>query len=70
LSKVQEDSQNTERFLALIKNYTDLTELNAKTLNELVHRIVVYQKQTDVDGHSTQRVDILYKFVGLLKMEI
>ena len=70
LSKVQEDSQNTERFLALIKNYTDLIELNAKILNELVHRIVVYQKQTDVDGHSTQRVDILYKFVGLLKMEI
>ena len=70
LAKAQSDAQNAERFLALIKKYTELPELNAKVLNELIHRIVVYQAQTDENGHRTQRVDIFYKFVGLVKMEV
>ena len=69
-AKVQSDSQNAERFLALIKKYTELPELNAKVLNELIHRIVIYQAETDENGHRTQRVDIFYKFVGLVKMEV
>ena len=70
LAKAQSDAQNAERFLALIKKYTELPELNAKVLNELIHRIVVYQAQTDENGHRTQRVDIFYKFVGLVKMTV
>jgi site-specific DNA recombinase len=70
LAKAQSDAQNAERFLALIKKYTELPELNAKVLNELIHRIVIYQAQTDENGHRTQRVDIFYKFVGLVKMEV
>lgn len=70
LAKAQSDSQNAERFLELIKKYTELPELNAKVLNELIHRIVIYQAQTDENGHRTQRVDIFYKFVGLVKMEV
>ena len=69
LAKAQSDAQNAERFLALIKKYTELPELNAKVLNELIHRIVIYQAETDENGHRTQRVDIFYKFVGLVKME-
>ena len=69
LAKAQNDAQNAELFLALIKKYTELPELNAKVLNELIHRIVIYQAETDENGHRIQRVDIFYKFVGLVKME-
>lgn len=70
LAKAQSDAQNAERFLVLIKKYTELPELNAKVLNELIHRIIIYQAQTDENGHRTQRVDIFYKFVGLVKMTV
>lgn len=62
--KTQETFQNVEKFIPLIKKYTDIQELNAYILNELIERIVVHEKVVDEDGNKTQKVEIYYKFVG------
>lgn len=64
----EEVYKNAERFLPLIQKYTDITELNAHILNELIERIVVHEKWVDEDGIKSQEVDIYYKFIGYINM--
>ena len=64
----EEVYKNVERFLPLIQKYTDITELNAHILNELIEKIVVHEKQVDEDGVKSQEVDIYYKFIGFINM--
>lgn len=68
LEKSQEAFDNAERFIPLIKKYTDIQELNAYILNELIERIVVHEKIIDENGNKTQKVEIHYKFVGIAGM--
>lgn len=68
LEKSQEAFDNAERFIPLIKKYTDIQELNAYILNELIERIVVHEKIIDGNGNKTQKVEIYYKFVGIAGM--
>lgn len=67
LSNIEEDLQNAELFVSLIEKYTDIKELNARILNELIEKIVVSEKEI-IDGEKYQCVDIYYKFVGLVYM--
>ena len=68
LEKTQEVFQNVEKFIPLIQKYTDIKELNAYILNELIERIVVHEKVIDENGNKTQKVEIYYKFVGIAGM--
>ena len=68
IAQGEEVYKNVERFLPLIQKYTDITELNAHSLNELIERIVVHEKQVDKDGIKSQEVDIYYKFIGYINM--
>ena len=53
-------------WVELIQNYTDIEELNASLLNELIEKIVVYERERK-DGVRHQRIDIYYRFVGLIR---
>lgn len=68
ITQSEEVYKNVERFLPLIRKYTDITELNAHILNELIEKIVVHEKQIDEDGIKSQEVDIYYKFIGYINM--
>lgn len=61
--------ENIENFLPIIRKYTDITELNTHILNELIQKIVVYDKTDNPDGSKSQRVDIYYKFIGYVEMK-
>lgn len=67
--KTSEVFQNVEKFIPLIRKYTDIQELNAYILNELIERIVVHEKTIGGDGKKTQKVEIYYKFVGVVEIE-
>ena len=68
ITQGEEIYKNVERFLPLIRKYTDITELNAHILNELIEKIVVHEKRVDKDGVKSQEVDIYYKFIGYINM--
>ncbi len=64
-----EAHENIEKFISLIRKYTDVEELNAYVLNELIEKIVVHEKVIEEDGTKSQQIDIYYKFVGLINMK-
>ena len=68
ISQGNEVCKNVEHFLPLIRKYTDITQLNAHILNELIEKIVVHEKQVDEDGVKSQEVDIYYKFIGYINL--
>jgi len=62
----QKQLDNADRFTEVILSYTDLKELTAPILNELVDRIEIGKKEV-VNGEKTQSVRILYKQVGYVE---
>ena len=69
ISRSEEVYENIEKFLPVIWKYTDIKELNAHILNELIEKIVVHEKVVDEDGTKSQRVDIYYKFIGCVNLK-
>jgi len=63
-----EQARNIDRFMKIVKKYTDIQELDAVILRELVEKIVVYEKET-IDRKKHQHIDIYYNFVGLVDVE-
>ena len=70
IAKRDEVCENAGQFLPLIQKYTDIQELDAHILNELIEKIVVHEKETDAEGITTQRVDIYYKFIGYIRWDM
>ena len=66
LTKTAEVKDNAERWVALIRKYTNLTELTAPLLNELIDKIVVHEATKDENGKRIQDIDIYYRFVGMI----
>lgn len=65
IEKIETTECNAETFTNLIEKYLNITELNARILNELIEKIVVHEKGI-IDGEKYQMVEIYYKFVGMV----
>ena len=65
LSEYKDKKDDTENFLSIIKKYKHLKELDASILNEMIEKILVYDAK-EVNGEKQQRIDIYYKFVGII----
>ena len=64
LSAVKQTEADAEKWIALIKQYSDPDQLDATILNTLIEKIVVHEAEKDETGTRTQDVDIFYRFVG------
>lgn len=67
IEKIETTECNAETFTNLIEKYLNITELNARILNELIEKIVVHEKEI-INGEKYQMVEIYYKFVGMIVM--
>jgi site-specific DNA recombinase len=67
VQSVKENANKAQQFLGFIRKYTELEKLDAKILNELIDKIVVHHKTVNEDGEKVQKIEIYYKFVGLLQ---
>lgn len=66
LDQVAEKQENTAKFLELVREYTDIQELTKPILNELIDKVVVFDAEK-ARGDRVQRIDIYYRFVGLIE---
>ena len=57
------DEINIHKWIELIKKHKDIKTLDKETLNELISKIYVHEKEI-VDGEITQTIDIYYNFIG------
>lgn len=64
LALIKSNETNAEKWLALIKQYDDITELTAPLLNALIEKIAVHQAVKNDDGTTEQEVEIYYRFIG------
>ena len=69
IEEVEGKSANVDRFLSVVRQYTDIPELTPRILHEFVEKIVIHAA---TDPHSKinrrQEVDIYYKGIGILEM--
>lgn len=65
LAEIEIKTLNSYQFRKLIKQYTEVTELTATLLKELVDKIVIHQSET-IDGRKIQKIDIHYRFIGTI----
>ena len=63
LAEQEAKAVSVDKFLALVRKYTDIQELTPGLLREFVEKIVVCEA-VKVDGHREQEVVIHYNFVG------
>lgn len=67
LSVFDEDTANVEQFLAVVKKYTDFSELTTPMLNEFVDKIIVHAPEK-IDGDRTQEIEIHFNFIGQFEL--
>ena len=63
LADAQDKQVNIDRFLTLVRKYTDIQELTSEILREFVEKVYVHQTQR-IDGQKVQRLQIIYNCIG------
>ena len=64
LSAEQQTALDAEKWIALIKQYANPTELTAELLNTLIEKIVIHEATKGEDGMREQEIEIYYRFIG------
>ena len=67
LTVEQQTVSDAEKWIALIKQYANPTELTAELLNTLIEKIVIHEAEIDEDGFREQTVEIFYRFIGKIE---
>jgi len=65
LNQKKNSIQNAENFLEALSKYTEITELSAPLLYELIEKIVVHEA-IGAGKARTQTIDIHWRFIGIL----
>jgi len=65
----QTDSQNVNRFMALVKKHTEFKEFSALLLNEFIEKVIVHEA-VKINGKRTMQVDIYLNFIGKFELPI
>ena len=64
ISEVKQTEADAEKWIALLKQFSNPDKLDAPLLNALIEKIVVHEAEKDEIGMRVQDVDIYYRFVG------
>lgn len=62
-----QNAEDAGKWVELIKQYVNPTELTAELLNALIEKILVHEAATDKDGNRVQEVEIFYRFIGKIE---
>lgn len=58
----------TDKFLAVVKKYTDFTELTTQMVHEFIDRVEVHQPIKEKGKPRTQEIDIYFNFIGKIDL--
>ena len=71
LDAYNSDSDKAEKFIALVRRYTNFEELTGAMINELIDRIEIHEGEypnadpsINYKGTRTQNVDVYLKYIG------
>lgn len=63
LDNFHADGERADKFIAIVKRYTDFTELTPSMITEFIEKIVVHEADKS-SGEREQQVDIYLNFIG------
>ena len=69
IDQQREDSDNYDRFSALVEKYVDIPELTTAIVNEFIKKIIIHEADKS-SGHRRQTVEIVFNFVGQIEIPI
>ena len=64
---INEDNMKADKFIAVVRKYTDFKELTTPMLNEFIEKVVVHEA-TGGRKNRRQKVDVYFNFVGQVKI--
>ena len=64
LDTVKQTESDARKWIDLIQQYANPSELTAPLLNTLIEKIVVHQSVKGEDGEQEQEIEIFYRFIG------
>ena len=64
MEAVAQTAVDAEKWVGLMKQYVNPTELTAELLNTLIEKIFVHEAVKGEDGSREQEVEIFYRFIG------
>ena len=67
LKDFEEDGIRADKFISLVKKYTDFSELTTPMINEFVDKILVHEGQWE-NYERTQEVEIYLNFIGKFEL--
>jgi len=69
LEQFDSDSVRADKFMELVKRYTDFSELTPAMLHEFVEKVVVHEADRS-SGKREQRVDIYLNYIGQIEVPV
>ena len=67
IDSFNEDSTKADKFIAVVRRYTDFTELTTPMLNEFIEKVVVHGA-TGGRTDRKQKIDVYFNFVGQVEL--
>ena len=67
IDSFNEDSTKADKFIAVVRRYTDFTELTTPMLNEFIEKVVVHEA-TGGRTDRKQKIDVYFNFVGQVEL--
>ena len=64
MESADQSAEDAGKWVKLIRQYSEITELDAPLLNTLIEKILVHEGEKGADGAREQEVEIFYRFVG------
>ncbi len=69
IEELKAQATNVEKFLAIVRKYTDLQELNAEILRTFVAKIVIHERTQKWSTSAEQQIDIYFRYIGNVSPE-
>lgn len=67
VSSLDTDNAKADKFIEIVRRYTDFTELTTPMLNEFIEKVVVHET-TGSRKDRQQKVDIYFNFIGQVEV--
>ena len=64
LAESRQTVDDAKKWIAVVKQYSEPTELTAELLNNMIEKIVIYEAIKHDGGFREQKIEIYYRFVG------
>ena len=68
MESADQSAEDVGKWIKLIRQYNDITELDAPLLNTLIEKIEIHEATKGPDGIREQEVEIYYRFVGKIDL--